>query len=170
MSWALILLTLIESAADDAEKSMSREQRSAAKEREKVVESEAPGNGGVLASAPPETSPFSTIKELRLKAFEKLRDETSEWMKSVLSDAVAYAIENIPREEKSLKSVFRGKNFTSDNHCDIATMFETSIWPSLKNRGWVANIAVEGESAGSTHYSFQGKDVSLFQPATSASY
>ena len=152
----------METAALDADRAMNREVKAAEKDREKAAEAAQPADGGVLAVTPSSDKVATTpIEERKQKAFEKLRTETSDWMKGVFSDAIDYAKENSPREKELIDRVVH-KIETSQplKQTEIASMFATSVWPSLKNRGWKAEVLAEGESAGKTRYSFDGKDVS----------
>ena len=155
----------MDSAADDGEKARNRELRAAQKDREKVAEATKPADGGILAASLPSKDPEkprSTIEELKRIAFEKIRAESSSWMKGVISDAVDFAKENSPREKEVLDRILRKSSDTSapPKPSNTAAMFATSVWPSLKNRGWKAEVIAEGSSAGKTRYSYDGKDVS----------
>ena len=167
------MTTLIETAASDGEKAMTREVKAAEKDREKNAEAANPSDGGVLAVALSSDKVSASIEELKEKAFEKLRRDTSNWIKDVIADAVAYAKENSPRDKESLDRALHKTNGSPQplKESEIATMFATSVWPSLKSRGWKAEVLTEGDSVGKTRYSFDGKDVSpllsLLRPAPS---
>jgi len=163
MCWTLVLTTLLDTAAGDGEKQMNRELRAAEKVREKAAEAFEPADGGVLANGlPSPEKPKSSIEELKQIAFMKLRLDTASWMEAVIVDAVMYAKEHSPRDKEMLDRVLRKSNDSPQrlNQNDIATMFATSVWPSLKNRGWKAEVISEGASIGKTRYSYDGKDVS----------
>lgn len=165
MAWSLVMSTLMDSAADDAEKSLIREMKAAEKYREKVVDREAPAQGGILAEASPPHMPgqrHSSLIALQQAVFGKLLAECSPWMNAVIADAINFAKENSPRGQKMLPRVLRRSTnaAASMNQSDIATMFATSVWPSLKNRGWKAEVISEGMSAGKTRYAYGGNDVS----------
>lgn len=165
MCWTLVLTTLIETASEDGERAMNREVRAAEKDREKTAEAAKPADGGVLAVSlsSEKVTVTASVEELKQKAFEKLSKEASDWMEDVIADAVAYAKEKSPREKEFLNRVLHK---TSDSaqplkQSEIASMFATSVWPSLKSRGWKAEVISEGDSAGKTRYSFEGKDVRM---------
>lgn len=159
------MTTLIETASEDGERAMNREVRAAEKDREKTAEAAKPADGGVLAVSlsSEKVTVTASVEELKQKAFEKLSKEASDWMEDVIADAVAYAKEKSPREKEFLNRVLHK---TSDSaqplkQSEIASMFATSVWPSLKSRGWKAEVISEGDSAGKTRYSFEGKDVRM---------
>ena len=161
------MFTILDAAVDDAERALSREVKSAEKDREKTAEAAKPADGGVLAAAlPPDPDglekPLPSIDTLKLAAFEKLRNDAAPLMEAAIADAVAFAKENSQRDQTVLARVLRRatESVTTMKKSDIVPLFATSVWPSLKSRGWKAELISEGSSAGKTRYSYNGKDVS----------
>ena len=166
MAWSLVMFTIIDAAVDDAEKALNRELKTAEKDRE-TAEAMKPTNGGVLAASLPLNSdglekPPSSIDTLKRAALEKLLNDTAPWIEAVFTDAVAFAKENSPRDQTVIAQVLRGStdSVTKMKKSDTDLMFANSIWPSLKSRGWKAEVISAGFYAGKTRYSFKGKDVS----------
>jgi hypothetical protein len=157
------LTTLLESADDDVGAAKKRDARTAEKVQEESTEVSKPGNGGVLAVDRSSEVTIEDADKLKQKAFEKHWRDTSNWMGHVLSDAIAFASDHAPREKEQLDRILRKTNGSSHHlqQSKIASMFATSVWPSLKSRGWNAELITEGDTAGKTRYSYLGKEVSL---------
>jgi hypothetical protein len=161
MCWTIVLMTLLEAATDDSEASEKREAKAADKAREESVEPGKPIEGGVLA-VDRSFETVSDVKKLVQTAFEKLWRESSNWMQDVLTDATDFASHSIPREQELLDKIHHTGSKSAQpliKPPDNANMFATSVWPSLKSRGWVAELITDGDSAGKTRYVFQRKEV-----------
>jgi hypothetical protein len=155
-------MTLLETAEEDSEATKKREAKAAEKVRDESAESAKLIEGGVLAADLSTVLTVQDAKNLKQKTFEKHLRETSNWMRHVFSDAVAFASDHTPREKDQLDRILR-KTTGSSQPCQQSGntyMFATSVWPSLKSRGWTSELMTDGNAAGKTRYSFQGNDVS----------
>lgn len=155
-------MTMLETVEDDSEAAKKREAKAAEKVHEESVEPTERIEGGVLAVDRSSDPIVHDVKKLREKAFEKRWRDVSNWMGCVIADAVAFASDNAPREKEQLDKILRKTNESSQplQRSEIASMFATSVWPSLKSRGWNVDLITDGDAAGKTRYSFQGKEVS----------
>jgi hypothetical protein len=143
----IILLTILECAEDDSKSIVKREAKDAERQREKSFEQKN-SEGGVLAVDRSDTIKVND-SQLKLRdAFQKLWHENSPWMKSVISDSIALSVEDTPQQEKM-------------RDMKVASMFSTSIWPSLKTNGWSSKQVKDERGRVETHYMFQGKAVGL---------
>lgn len=154
MGWAIVLLTLLESVDDHANRTARRELEAA--EKAEVPDG---AEGGILAATrKPETT---NQEELRQKAFEKLWGLNAKWAEQALRDAVAFAKESEPRDRETIKIALHPE--TSSKRQDksdgnIAAGF-AQAWQSLKNRGWKAEVMSTGIQLGKTRYEYEGKQV-----------
>lgn len=164
MSWTVILTTIIEAAEEEAETIRRRE----IKERDKAREEEMKGKdsaGGVLAIDLSLDHDNPDLEELKQKAFTKLWESNSKWIHCLLIDATAYAKEMAPRSKDVIDRILhRGKTSTEQlkNNPDCLTLVAANVWPSLKSRGWKAEMITDGELSGKTRFSKDGKEVSFF--------
>ncbi|GAX26228.1 chromodomain-helicase-DNA-binding protein 7 [Fistulifera solaris] len=157
MSWSLVLTSLIEAAQEEAQVAKKKDERIL---KQKAVETheEDRQNGGVLASKAnllEEESSNVSDEELE-KAFKYLWKSVSSWAGQAVRDAVDYASTSTPRDSKTLSRILRKPPPSELTINDIHSKFARSVWPSLKTRGWTANVETEGSSAGQTRYVYSG--------------
>jgi hypothetical protein len=153
MSWSLALLSILETADDDAIQAKKREERAAEKKQEESGEVSA----GVLAM---DLSPNCTDEaQLKEKYFEKLWNMNATWAKLALDDAVTFAKASEPRNTDTLKAALMISEPKKPQQGGMSSTFAENVWPSLKSRGWKAVISTEGPSAGKTRYTYVGKQV-----------
>ena len=127
MCWSLLLLAIWEAARDDASGAKKRAERAAEKKREQD------GEGAQDAS-------IDTLKsddELREVSFRKVWNQNLPWLQTVLEDAVAYARGNKARTQDTLDH--------SKHENKISSLFYSSLWPSLKGRGWKEEAVSHGK-------------------------
>lgn len=153
MSWSLALLSILETADDDAIQAKKREERAAEKKQEESGEVSA----GVLAMDLSQ----NCIDEAQLKEkhFEKLWNMNATWAKLALEDAVTFAKANEPRDSDTLKTALLISEPQKPQQGGVSSTFAENVWPSLKSRGWKAVLSTEGPSAGKTRYTYVGKQV-----------
>ena len=128
MCWSLLLLTIWEAARDDAVGAKKRAERAAEKKREQD------GEGGNLDVA---TDALTSDDELREASFRKHWHQNLSWVQAVLEDAVAYARTNKARTQDTLDH--------SKHENKISSLFYSSLWPSLKGRGWKEEAVSHGK-------------------------
>jgi hypothetical protein len=155
MSWSLALLTILETADDDAIQAKKREERAAEKKQEESGEVSA----GVLAMDLSQNC--SDEAQLKEKSFEKLWNANASWAKLALEDAVTFAKDSEPRDTDSLKAALMIGEPQKPQQGGVSSTFAENVWPSLKSRGWKAVLSTEGPSAGKTRYTYVGKQVRL---------
>ena len=157
MSWSIILLALREYAEEDAASTKRRAARAAEKRREAEGPSDNAPQGGVLAQTEPNDE---KSKDLIQKCFNKLWSANSAWAAQVLEDALAYARNSQPRNEALLTRALDQDSSSSvpTSEQEVEQIFGQNVWPSLKTRGWKAEVLTEGPHVGKTQYSFEGKN------------
>jgi len=160
MCWTVVLTSLLELAEEDGEMAKKREVKAAEKARDEKAESK-PDNGGVLAVDRSSEPEVQDVDQLKRKAFEKHWKASSTWMEQLLVDAIACASEYAPRGKEQINKAFRKYDGSSQplKQAEVSAMFATSVWPSLKSRGWKAQQITEGDSTFKTRYSFEGEEV-----------
>jgi hypothetical protein len=153
MSWSLLLLTILEAADDDASVAKKREERAT----EKKQEASGQQSEGVLAMDLSQ----NCIDEAQLKekSFVRIWTANAAWAKSALEDAIAFAKDNAPRDADTLETSLAGSESQKPKQAGISSTFAENVWPSLKSRGWKAELSTEGPSAGKTRYTYGGKQV-----------
>jgi hypothetical protein len=163
MSWTVILTTIIETVEEEAETNRRRD----IKEREKAREEEIKGKnsgGGVLAIDRSQDPGNLELEELKQKAFSKIWESNSRWLKDLLIDATAYAKETTPRSKAVIDRIVHMGKISSEqrkNNTDSLSLIVANVWPSLKSRGWKADMITDGEFAGKTRFSKDDKEVSF---------
>jgi hypothetical protein len=164
MCWSVVLRCLIDNAEDDAELTKKRDNIAAVKAVGERLKSQQPENGGVLA-ADLSAKTTQDIKTLREESLQKHIKEASKWLGKVFSDAVAYAAANPPRGMDTLDKLLVRPRVPSNSlkASNVEAMFRESALPPLKTRGWKETAIAEGDSAGKTVYSYNGKEVRLFR-------
>ena len=162
MSWAIVMVCLLDHAEDNGEQAKKALQRAAEKRRSEGGESKQE-TGGMLAVDRSTEPNEEEKKQLKVEAFQKLVQMHSSWLKQVFADAVSYAKDNEPRDKETVDLIYRKPTESEQppKPTETATIFATNVWPSLKSRGWKAITKVDGSSAGKTIYSFEGKEVRL---------
>jgi len=120
MTWAITLLALCEVAKEDAKSSAKRVERQAARKREEER------TGDSLAEIGADDKNKPDIEKLRRSAFSKLWKSNSRWASLALNEAVKYAESHEPRAAES--------NY--DREAEVSKAFYSSLWDSLKGRGW----------------------------------
>jgi hypothetical protein len=156
MSWSLALLSILETAEDDAIQAKKREERVAEKKHEESGEVSA----GVLAM---DLSQNCTDEaQLKEKSFEKLWTANATWAKLALEDAVTFAKGSEPRDTDTLNTAMMTSEPKKPQQVGVSSTFAENVWPSLKSRGWKAVLSTEGPSAGKTRYTYLGKQVRFF--------
>lgn len=158
MCWAMVLLALVEGTTEEVELINKKEARIAKKLLDKSVE-KASNDGGVLASVVSMKDDVVTEEPRvasKIEAFGRLWKPVSTWCSSALSDAVEYAKTQKPRDNETLQLLNNNdsKQLSAD---DINRRFATSIWPSLKSRGWKAVLKSEGEATAKAVYQYETK-------------
>jgi hypothetical protein len=153
MSWSLALLSLLETADDDAIQAKKREERVAEKKQEESGEASA----GVLAMDLSHN--YTDEVQLKEKSFEKLWNVNATWAKLALEDAVTFAKASEPRDIDTLKKALMISEPKKPQQGGVSSTFAENVWPSLKSRGWKAITLTEGPSAGKTRYTYVGKQV-----------
>ena len=157
MTWSILLTTLLETAEDDANGAKKREERAA----EKKQEENGQGDGGILAVDLSQDGANVGLDaaQLKEKAFQKLLTANESWTKLVIEDAVLFAKENPPRDAETVQKALKAGASEKPHLDGISFMFAESVWPSLKSRGWKAELLVEGPSTGKTRYTYKDKQV-----------
>jgi hypothetical protein len=153
MSWSLALMTILETADDDAIQAKKREERAAEKKQEESGEVSA----GVLAMDLSQNCTDAAL--LKEKSFEKLWNANASWAKLALEDAVTFATDSEPRDTDTLKTALMISEPQKPKQGGLSSTFAETVWPSLKSRGWKAGLSTEGSSAGKTRYAYAGKQV-----------
>jgi hypothetical protein len=162
MSWSLILTSLIEAAHEEAQGVKKKDER-ILKQKADETHEEDRQNGGVLASKANmlEDEGSSSVSDEEIeKAFSYLWKSVSPWAGRVVRDAVDYASTSSPRDSKTLSRILRKPSPSELTLNDVQSKFARSVWPSLKTRGWTANVETEGSSIGQTKYVYSGTVVS----------
>lgn len=112
--------------------------------------------GGILAvDRSQSVDPAQSSKCLQ-QAFLKLRCDISSWIDDVLSDALAYAL--ISGVGSPTKSTYDDVSAHARQR-EVETIFGSTIWPTLKNKGWTAALDTDATGSTTTMYSFQGLEV-----------
>lgn len=157
MAWSIVLMSMIETAEEDASMAKKREERAAEKKREES----APQDGGVLALDRSQEATNEALDDGQLqdRAFKKVLGANATWMKLAIEDAVAFAKESEPRDADTIKKFLKATDTEKRRPHGISASFAESVWPSLKSRGWKAELLVEGPAAGKTRYAYEGKQV-----------
>lgn len=165
MCWTVVLTTLLETAEEDSEATRKREAKAVEKLRDERAESAKSEDGGVLAADRSSSEPtVLDVENAKRKSFKKLLRESSNFLQHVLSDAVTFARDHTPREKNLLDKMLRKTTKSSQlfQPSSSTSMFATSVWPSLKSRGWTAEVMSDGNAVGKTRYSYKGKEVSTY--------
>jgi hypothetical protein len=162
MSWSLALLSLLETADDDAIQAKKREERVAEKKQEESGEASA----GVLAMDLSQN--YTDEVQLKEKSFEKLWNLNATWAKLALEDAVTFAKASEPRDSDTLNKALMISESKKPQQGGVSSTFAENVWPSLKSRGWKAVTLTEGPSAGKTRYTYVGKQYSSLESVLSA--
>jgi hypothetical protein len=160
MCWSILLISLCETAKEDAVQVKKRTERAAEKKRE--AEGDASPDqflGGVLAST--NNSSNADRQDSEQKCFDKLWFANAAWATPVLKDALTFAASTEPRSEEVLSSVIdRCFDSCAPTKDDLSSKFALHVWPSLKSRGWKAEVLADGPDAGKTVYKYDSKEVS----------
>jgi len=146
MSWALILATLIDVSTGEAKALKVKKE----KEAERIAAAANTVEGGVLASP---TSFQFDMKAAQEEVLQKLWQSICDWGNDVLNDAVRYARETTARDTSILRET---KDQQEDPSNFFKQRFSQSVWPSLRSRGWKADLSNENDK---TIYSFKGSKV-----------
>lgn len=166
MSWAMLLFSVREAAEEDALNARRRAQRKAEKQLDanqaEAADTAAKEGGGVLGSNLDELAGQNDLGDQLPVSFRKIVDGHSSWLAKVVQDAVEYANSHPHRSKSTLDRAVHSQNSSeiSTSPQSLTSLFVANLWPSLKTRGWAAEVMVEGEFAGTTCYTFQGKEVS----------
>ena len=165
MCWTIVLTTLLETVEEDSEATMKREAKAAEKLRDEKAESSKTEDGGVLAADRSSFEPtVLDVENSKRKSFKKHLREASNFLQHVLSDAVTFASDHTPREKSLLDKILHKTTKSSQlsQQSSGTSMFATSVWPSLKSRGWTAEVMADGNAVGKTRYIYKGKEVSTY--------
>lgn len=160
MCWSILLISLCETAKEDAVQGKKRAERAAEKKREAAGGASPDQSlGGVLAST--NTSTEADRQDSEQKCFDKLWFANAAWATPVLKDALTFAASTEPRSEEVLSSVIdRFFDSGATTNDDLSAKFARHVWPSLKSRGWKAEVLNNGPDAGKTVYKYDSKQVS----------
>lgn len=158
------MVCLLDHAEENGEHAKKALQKAAEKRRSDGGESK-PEAGGALAVDRTAEPNEEEKQRLKVEAFEKLVKVHGSWLHQVFVDAVSYAKDNEPRNKETLDLINRKPSDSKKppKPTDTTAIFATNVWPSLKSRGWKSVTKTEGPLAGKTLYSFEEKEVSLFQ-------
>ena len=96
--------------------------------------------------------------EIKAKAFQKIVGSQAPWFAEVLNDASNFAKSNEPRQDEVIHKL-NTMNLPL-TATDVASIFATNVWPSLKSRGWKVALIDEGDQTGKSRYSYKDKEVS----------
>jgi hypothetical protein len=164
MCWSILLVALCEVAEEDAAQTKRRAERAAEKKRDADEDDvNPPSLGGVLAVPIDAMLSDGDTAALIQKCFDKLWMASASWATPVMQDALEFAKSCQPRSEEVLSQALQNAAGPKSpmKHDEITTKFVQTIWPSLKSRGWKAQVLMEGPSAGSTQYSYNETKVGL---------
>jgi hypothetical protein len=156
MSWSIILTILKELTDDDAQSAIKKGQIAADKSSVKHAEAT---DGGVLAAHALLAGKVegADMKESRCIIFEKIIRSLQPWLSDLLNDATDYAKLSVPRSQFIIEKVKQINNHSPS--IELASIFATNVWPSLKSRGWKVSLITEGDLTGKSTYSFKDKEV-----------
>jgi len=120
--------------------------------------------GGVLAASQGPSYSEKDHQALVQTVFDKHWAANKNWAKPVLVDALAFAKSAQPRPEDVLSRIQNSSTEVTacTSRTEMASLFAENVWPSLKYRGWKAETLSEGHPKGTTQYSFEGKQVSIY--------
>jgi hypothetical protein len=155
MCWSVIFVVIRQTVDDEYDALVKKDQLAA--DRASAISAET-SQGGLLA-VPANTSSCADSVGIdpivaKEKIFVALMRSLAPWIERAVDDATNYAKNNEPRKEEVLN-----KLQTLSVPTDATSMFATNLWPSLKSRGWKANLITEGDRTGETRYSFKDKEV-----------
>ncbi|CAB9496158.1 CHD3-type chromatin-remodeling factor PICKLE [Seminavis robusta] len=156
MCWSILLTALCEIADEDAAHIKRRAVRAAEKKRDAPDGSSEQALGGVLAASKGDSASDPNNEESVQKCFDKLWIANASWAVIVLKDALAFAASTEPRSDEVLSRTVQTTEAPAKKD-DISAKFAQSVWPSLKSRGWKAEILTDGANAGKTQYKYDGK-------------
>jgi hypothetical protein len=162
MCWSMLLFTLREAADEDALNAKRRAERAAAKKRESdgALAPDKQENGGVLGADSDMLVQEKEADNTQLEAcFKKLVHSNVSWLNKVVQDASAFAETNSPRSKSALKHAMKSHLPVESSAAQkgAISLFVENIWPSLKTRGWTAEVLNEGEFSGTTCYVHAGR-------------
>jgi hypothetical protein len=159
MCWSVVFAAIRQTVDDEYESSQKKDQ--AAADRATSINAET-GQGGLLALQTSSSNISASLavdsKVAKENIFNAVFRSLAPWVVQALEDATTFAKQNEPRKEDVLKKL-QMMNSTSVP-TEAASMFATNLWPSLKSRGWKADLITEGDRVGETRYSFKDKEVS----------
>ena len=165
MSWAMLLFLIREAAEEDALNAKRRAQRKAEKQLNangaEVADAVATEGGGVLGSNLDELAERNDLGDQLVVSFKKLVDANASWLSKVFQDATEYANSHPHRSKNAFERAVHSHNSAEVNNVkqSLPSLFVANLWPSLKSRGWTAEVTVEGEFAGTTCYVHDGNEV-----------
>jgi len=157
MTFSVSLLALIESAEDDAMGTIKRLKQQIAEAKQSAEKTDS--DGGVLASLS-SVDQFEGSAEQLAKSFSRLWENYRVWASRALADAVSFARGHEPREADSVEKALHPDEWKSRQNPDGLAAKFNEAWPSLKNRGWKADVQDSGDQSGKTRYEYEGKQVS----------
>lgn len=162
MTWAMLLFSMREAAEDDAHSAKRRAERKAEKQRiasETDVEASiAKESGGILGTNLDELAGKNDLGDQFNVSFRRLADTNASWLTMAIQDATEYAIAHTPRSKNAVDRAHQS-NASNSAPQSLETLFVSNLWPSLKCRGWTAEVIVDGQFSGTTCYSHSGKEV-----------
>lgn len=149
MAWSIMLYSLIAAADDEAKAETTRL-------RSRPAAGAPSAEGGILAS----TGSPDTIKpaDIREKCFQGRLHEYKEVYAALIADAVTFASGSDLRDESLLDRLFKRPS-ASSGAAPVEASFASTVWPSLKSRGWSVSFVVDGPKAGQRQYSHENSEV-----------
>lgn len=165
MCWAMLLFTLREAADEDALNAKRRAERKAQKQREareaEATDTAAKESGGVLGSDLDALAGQNDLGDQLKVSFKKLVDANASWLTKVIQDAVVFAKAYPPRSKNAMERALQSHHSSESPSApqSLPSLFVANLWPSLKSRGWTAEVIVDGEFSGTTCYTHSGKEV-----------
>ena len=156
MSWAVILITLLEVAEESV---FAIQRKSDRASQRKIDETKTDGSKhridsahvGVLAMDPKSfTDPGKSIEQLEHQ-YQLLVNSYNASLSPVFHDAKSFGISHQRRSRDTVNRVF---SLQSNNTSSTPkSVFDQNLWPLLMNRGWKAEQVIRG-SENSTRYIF----------------
>lgn len=160
MCWSIVFVVIRGGAEEDGAGAAKRAERAAEKKRQSEGNDTptSPSRGGILAVAVNSIEQGEDEKSRSAKkqeAFVRIWEANQTWLPLTVADAKAYATSNFPRAKEVFEhatSTESNKPLRSKEEEGMLSLFIRNIWPSLKSRGWKAELVEEGKYAGNTHY------------------
>jgi hypothetical protein len=103
-------------------------------------------------------------EQRKLHEFKKVWNESSQWIGNVIKDATNFALLN-PSHANAQQMCDGSSTLLSRSSApfiaEMEAKFNSTVWPSLKSRGWKSDVFVSKEcnARKDTRYFFRGNEV-----------